>query len=82
MVNNHLEALTEPRPVSLAIGDRIYAGQTTERHKKKGVLFRPSESDRRWLYAYAEENERTVNDVLCEALTMYRKVHSKNGNQN
>lgn len=54
---------------------RIYGEPEHDRHKKKPVMFRPPETDRKWLYTYARENQRTVNDILSEALTEYRKTH-------
>lgn len=69
-----LDALDNPGLATIAIDDRIYNGKSTERHAKKGVLFRPSKAERQWLYGYAQANNRTVNDVLCEALSEYRKT--------
>lgn len=56
---------------------RIYGEPERDRHKRKPVMFRPSQTDRKWLYTYAETNRRTVNDVLSEALSEYRKAHSR-----
>jgi hypothetical protein len=41
-------------------------------HKHPPIAFRPPESDRLWLLAYAHRTGQPVNRILAEALEQYR----------
>ena len=43
-----------------------------DRHKHQPITFRPSEDDRAWLLAYADETGQPMRRVLSLALSAYR----------